>query len=173
MKTYVLTLSQVFPVTHSKAGEPTNFEAAFNASSSEPPYNAGQETRNGNPFPEFVKLHTIRANYDLWAKRFAEIERGEARLAIRQWTGRPYNSKQKELAILKREDGIGIEKLWFDRENLYCPMITTDTFNYSQVPLHLANNDGLSFEDWEEWFKGYDLSKPLAVIHFTKFRYAK
>lgn len=35
----------------------------------------------------------------------------------------------------------------------------------------LANNDGLSKEDWQEWFRGYDLSKPMAIIHFTKFRY--
>ena len=32
----------------------------------------------------------------------------------------------------------------------------------------LAKHDGLSFEDWREWFKGYDLSEPLAIIHFTK-----
>ena len=35
----------------------------------------------------------------------------------------------------------------------------------------VLSNDGLSFEDWEDWFRGYDLSKPLAIIHFTKFRY--
>lgn len=35
----------------------------------------------------------------------------------------------------------------------------------------LARNDGLTLEDWREWFRGYDLSKPMAVIHFTKFRY--
>jgi hypothetical protein len=36
---------------------------------------------------------------------------------------------------------------------------------------YLAKNDGLSLDDFKEWFKGYDLSKPLALIHFTKFRY--
>ncbi len=35
----------------------------------------------------------------------------------------------------------------------------------------LARNDGLSLEDWEAWFKDYDLSKPMAIIHFTPFRY--
>ena len=52
-------------------------------------------------------------------------------------------------------------------------MIATDRFNSSQVPLHLSNNDGLDFDDWKEWFKGYDLSKPLAIIHFTKYELEK
>lgn len=38
-------------------------------------------------------------------------------------------------------------------------------------PELLAKNDGLSLEDWIEWFKSYDLSEPMAVIHFTSFRY--
>lgn len=29
MKTYVITLSQVFPTWHKRAGEPTKFRAAF------------------------------------------------------------------------------------------------------------------------------------------------
>jgi len=32
-------------------------------------------------------------------------------------------------------------------------------------------NDGLTSNDWLEWFKNYDLSQTLAIIHFTKFRY--
>lgn len=35
----------------------------------------------------------------------------------------------------------------------------------------LAKNDGLSLEDFKAWFKNYDLSEPLAIIQFTKFRY--
>ena len=35
----------------------------------------------------------------------------------------------------------------------------------------LAANDGLSTNDWLDWFKNYDLTKPMAIIHFTKFRY--
>jgi hypothetical protein len=37
--------------------------------------------------------------------------------------------------------------------------------------LQLANSDGLSLRDFEAWFKGYDTSKSLAIIHFTNFRY--
>ena len=35
----------------------------------------------------------------------------------------------------------------------------------------LSKNDGLSFNDWLEWFKGYNFNKPLAIIHFSKIRY--
>ena len=35
----------------------------------------------------------------------------------------------------------------------------------------LAENDGLSFENWADWFKDYDLKQPMAIIHFTNFRY--
>ena len=78
MKTYVLTLSKVFPDYHRRKGEPTNFRAAFNAGQ---PFKKDADT-----FCEFPKLHTIRGNYEIWEKRFEQIERGEAQLSIRQWS---------------------------------------------------------------------------------------
>ena len=89
MKTYILMLSKSFPAQHPRKGEPTGFREAFRK----------------------TKLHTLRANYALWAKRFEEIAAGKACLSVRQWTGAPYRSKQKELARLTREDGIGIQRL--------------------------------------------------------------
>lgn len=38
-------------------------------------------------------------------------------------------------------------------------------------PALLAKNDGLSLDDWIEWFRSYDISESMAVIHFTSFRY--
>ena len=37
----------------------------------------------------------------------------------------------------------------------------------------LAVMDGLSLQDWEDWFTtgDYDLSEPMVIIHFTSFRY--
>lgn len=150
MKTYVITLSKVFPATHPLKGEPTGFREASRKN----------------------KLHTIRANYGFWKKRFEQIAAGKACLSVRQWTGAPYRSKQKELARLTREDGIGIQKLSFDKDRDGC--ISYKFFNidgrFADIQ-DVANNDGLSFNDWREWFRDYDLSKPLAIIHFTKFRY--
>lgn len=151
MKTYVLTLSKVFPATHPRHGEPTYFWERFSSPSFTRP-----------------KLHTIRANFDLWYKRFEKIAAGEACLSVREWTGAPYRSKQKELARLTREDGIGIQCL--DVANLYgCDRYIVD--GYDVALSHLATNDGLSPDEWLDWFKAYDKTKNLAIIHFTSFRY--
>lgn len=118
MKTYVITLSEKFPTTHTRKGQETDFRRLF---------------LNGN------KIHTIRANFPLWEKRIAR---------------------------LTAEDGVGIQELKLT--DLSRP--TTINGQRIELPL-LAQNDGLSFNDWFNWFIGYDLSKPLAIIHFTKFRY--
>ena len=148
IKTYVITLSQHFLATHKRAGEPTDFKEKF---------------LNGE------KIHTIRANYPLWEKRVKEVQEGRAVLSIRQWTGKPYRSKQIEIARLTAANGVGIQKLCF-------PNRLTAWVDYPEMKLsvdfkHLAKNDGLSLVDWCDWFRHYDLSKPLAIIHFTKFRY--
>lgn len=169
--TYYLTLSQVFPSTHARAGQPTNFRAAFN--------NAQmcakcQEKPKGMCMGEcvvgYLKKHTIRANYEFWAKRFEKIAAGEAVLSIREWVGKPYGkgSTQREIALLTREDGIGLQKMTV-AGTCTCHPIFVDGVS---VPVkRLAANDGLSDPDWRNWFEGYDLTEPLAVIQFTKFRY--
>lgn len=145
MKTYVIILSEKFPTTHPRKG---------------------QETEFGRSFLNGKKIHTIRGNFSLWEKRIAQIQKGEAVLSVRQWTGKPYQSKQVEIARLTDEDGVGIQELKLT--DLSRP--TTINGQRIELPL-LAQNDGLSFNDWFNWFIGYDLSKPLAIIHFTKFRY--
>lgn len=144
-KTYVLTLSAVFPKAHNKAGMPTGFKEKFLTCE---------------------KLHTIRANYPLWEKRIKDIQEGRAVLSIRQWAGKPYRSKQVEIGRLTADDGVGIQMLKM------IDLFRTTTIDGHKVELpDLAENDGLSFNDWYEWFKGYDLKQPLAIIHFTKCRY--
>jgi len=152
MKTYVLTISRDFPKTHKKAGYPTMFLALISA---------------------LVKKHTIRGNYKLWKKRFKKIEKGEACLSIRFWEGKPYNSKQKEFLNLKNTDGIGIQKLTFQECFLETGWIVGQAEYSDQLLSCVAENDGLSKEDFIEWFKKYDFSEPMAIIHFTHFRYAQ
>lgn len=147
-KTYVLTLSKAFPKTHKRAGEPTEFREKL---------------------LKKEKIHTIRANYELWRKRIAEVRAGRAVLSVRQWTGKPYASPQEEIARLTAENSVGIQKLCF-------PNRLTALVDYPERKLSvdfklLAKNDGLSLADWCDWFRHYDLSKPLAIIHFTNFRY--
>ena len=140
---YVLIVSEFFPKTHNKAGLSTGF---INAISS------------------LNKIHTIRANYELWAKRAEKINKGEAVLSVRYWTGKPYNSKQKEIFVFEK---IGIEKILFD-DYFYSCQINGHRFGDMWK---LSQNDGLSDEDFEHWFYRYDFSKPMAIIHFTDFRY--
>ena len=160
-KKYVITLSQVFPVKHIRKGEPTGFKDKFLAAI-------------GEDVGDWLKLHTIRANYELWKKRFEEIEAGRACLCIWQWSGKPYCSKQVEIARLTREDGIGLQELRIVNEKYKGRGIMLGYVDGEQKNdfFHtLSKNDGLSFNDWLEWFKGYNFNKPLAIIHFTKFRY--
>ena len=160
MKTYVLTLSKVFPAYHIRKGEPTNFRAAFNSGQS---FKKDEDT-----FCEFPKIHTIRDNYKLWAKRFDQIERGEAQLSIRQWSGKPYHSKQEIICNLTKSDGIGIQKMVVAGFTNIHPKFVDDCYVDNKT---LAHNDGLSEVDWWNWIKSCDPTEPLAVIHFTKFRY--
>lgn len=164
MKTYVLTLSQVFPATHPRKGEPTYFkEQVLNAV-------FGKENnwyiKTSYPEKNRFKLHTIRENYTLWKKRFEQIERGEACLSVRRWSGRPYASEQVEIIQLTKKDGIGLQRLGFYYE-LHHPIVEGKSIDVNTI----ADNDGLLLKDWVDWFKNNDLTKPLAIIHFTKFRY--
>lgn len=187
MKTYVITLSRKFPKGHRKEGEPTFFkEQLQNAILADAGVSACDcckyETRDcgacGHEATKFhKKLHTIRANYDLWAKRFEQIKRGEACISVREWTDKPYRSPQIEIARLTREHGIGLQKLTFRRvEQITSRTLVTGVpalLGYAPCfdARELASNDGLDFEDWRSWFASYDCTKPMAIIHFTKFRY--
>lgn len=162
MKTYYLTLSKVFPKDLPNAGKETQFEAAFWA---------GQDLASVKPFCKWKKLHTIRANYDFWKKRFEKINAGDAELSIRQWEGKPYGkgSTQREICRLTKNDGIGIQKIEIKGDSVFDGQILIDgKFHHAEV---IAHNDGLDYADWCNWFSSYELIKPMAVIHFTKFRY--
>lgn len=173
MKTYVIILSQVFPATHSRAGEPTRFRSEFlwgqqcgkcQPRNRDRNYAECDSCLTGN----LPKIHTIRANYPLWRDRIEEVQDGRAVLSVRQWTGKPYRSKQVEIAPLSAGDGVGIQKLTFCGS--LCRFLIDDN-TANQYIYQLPNNDGLTVSDWEEWFRRYDLTQPMAIIHFTKFRY--
>ena len=157
MKTYVVMLSEKFPKGHKKAGITTGFAKLLDIGINTPAYALHLRKR---------KIHTIRANYPLWEQRISEIQAGRAVLSVRQWEGKPYRSKQVEIRILTAKDGVGIQML--KMIDLFRPAIING--NKVELPV-LAANDGLSFNDWYEWFKAYDLNKPLAIIHFSEFRY--
>lgn len=151
MKKYIITLSKFFLKQHIRAGEETGFKESF---------------------LKGKKVHTIRANYNLWEARIKEVQEGKAVLSIRQWSGLPYRSKQDEITELSKEDGVGIQKLTFNKDSNGEFFLEDFNIDGKYIDFDkLAANDGLLTEDWYRWFKKYDLSKPMAVIHFTSFRY--
>lgn len=151
MKKYIITLSKFFLKQHIRAGEETGFKDSF---------------------LKGKKVHTIRANYNLWEARIKEVQEGKAVLSIRQWSGLPYRSKQDEITELSKEDGVGIQKLTFNKDSNGEFFLEAFDIDGKYIDFDkLAANDGLLTEDWYRWFKKYDLSKPMAVIHFTSFRY--
>lgn len=174
MKTYVITLSSHFLANHKRAGEETHFKEKFLLGQScsdcaTPQDLSGINISDCNSCVRacsFPKIHTIRANYPLWEKRIKEVQEGRAVLSIRQWTGKPYRSKQVEIATLTAGSGVGIQLMELTNDFAEC-IIGDHHHSYVTV----AKNDGLHPADWIEWFSAYDLSKPMAVIHFAKFRY--
>lgn len=164
MKTYVLTVSRCFPKTHKRAGEETNFENKILM---------GLQGYNNS------KIYTIRQNYELWKKRIEEIQKGNAILSIRYWSGKPYNSKQVEICQLDKDSGIGIQTVYFDtvrlceRKETPLTAVVCGPFKHKFNPhlSDLAKNDGLSVEDFQDWFKKPSLLGDFAIIHFTSFRY--
>ena len=178
MKTYVITLSQVFPVKHPRKGEPTYFkEKMHNGLLWDKGENVGYALNPSYSIPGDIqlKLHTIRANYPFWAKRFEKINAGEAVLSVRQWSGKPYRSKMIEICRLTKEDGIGLQKLQF-KELLPFAGVKKSYELYIDGEIvckimPLATNDGLSYEDWLAWFAKEDKSQAFAIIQFTSFRY--
>ena len=153
-KKIILTVSRVFPVTHSRKGEYTGFHANL-------------KLRR--------KIHTIRKNYDLWALNAEKMQRGDYYLSIREWSGKPYNSPQVEIHKVHTPIGVQPITLSYHADN---DTVTANIDGREWLDADcytLAKNDGLSTEDFKEWFFGRDRKKDMSfqgvIIHFTNFRY--
>lgn len=174
LKTYRLSISSVFPATHTRKGEETQFYSKIkNAVENR----IGMNTYDKNGDEVFVsekKFHTCRASYDLWKKRIDEVNAGKAILVVFEWVGVPYRSKQRALFTFGNNSGIGIQHLEFrkdrDRAVFWNHPLINGVDKNTELS-NLAHNDGLSLQDFKDWFKGYDTSKPMAIIQFTNFRY--
>lgn len=183
---YRLGVSRQFPATHPRKGQRTQFVCkilhAINDNGSGL-YDKCQNECGSSCGRRMLieKLHTIRANYELWAKRFEKINKGEAVLELYYWSGKPYNSKQVVFATLTKDDGIGIQKILLGYDGGFVIARPTKysnevTFPVEQMPTEtLAKNDGLSQDDFMSWFAPiipHPLSaRIMVIIHFTSFRY--
>lgn len=82
------------------------------------------------------------------------------------------SANKKTIGYLTAESGTGVQKLTFQLDRDGCASFKFFDIDGKYPELtELAANDGLSVDDWKEWFRGYDFSQPMAVIQFGKFRY--
>lgn len=182
LKIYVLILSEYFPVSHPKAGQPTGFADALQANLQRLVCHEQRQCVGCGECVRQLKYHTIRRNADLWEKRAAEINAGRAVLSIRQWSGKPYGkgTHQREIARLTH---LGTQRITmpyetYDDLGLRFPVSAAVQESCSLRPVELtklAANDGLSMFDFMQWFsirkKGPVSDFEGVILHFTDLRY--
>ena len=142
-KQVVLMIAKNFLAYHKRAGQATDFEIKIK---------------------EKDKNHTIRPNYEKWKEKIEEVKSGKAELVLKQWEGRPYHSTPNKLSIYNDKDDVDVSKLTKTADGFF----VNDTIKVE--PEILAKNDGLSLQDFEDWFKVFP-TEPMAIIHFNSFRY--
>jgi hypothetical protein len=159
----VITFSRVFPSHHPRAGEPTYFvEKVWNSIAYDLTIYAEQF-----PIPykelgiDFSKVkdtdqkhHTIRAGHRWKVGDY---------FSPRVWSGKPYNSKQIQFA-----PDIEIKNVW-DFQIRRCTdgiLVSYEMFidgNMSRGLYTLFENDGLTYNDFCDWFK---MGTAKKEIHF-------
>lgn len=147
-KKVVLLLSKTFPMKHISKGMPTSFSDKINGG---------------------TKIHTIRSNYDMWKHNIDKVNEAGFILSLRQWKNRPYRSRQEEF---KRLSGASYERIamMYDHENGTLKAVINGK-QYLDVR-KIAENDGLSWNDFICWFFGNGRSYfEGIIIHFTDFKY--
>lgn len=149
MKTYVITLSKCFMSGHPRKGEETFFAGLF---------------LNGD------KIHTLRSG-DYWKKVVEKVNSGDAILSVRQWAGKPYNSKQNEIG---ERNKLGYQDIEITEGlSTYIDGKLRSDYDLSFLT-EIAINDGLFMGDFLDWFE-LRSKKPKSfkggIIHFTDFRY--
>ena len=142
MKTHVITVSKNFLIGHIREGEPTGFK---------------DKILNGK------KIHTIRNNVNHWLKVINDVNSGKFILSVREWSGKPYSSKQNEICQYTK---LGYQFINIDDNGKFHIPKNKKGKNKTTL-LTIANNDGLSQEDFEAWFGLDKIRKTKHTIGFT------
>jgi hypothetical protein len=108
------------------------------------------------------KIHTIRNNYDYW-KRFEGKN-----IALFYWEGKAYQKGSIQKVFCTKRL-VFVQPLC--KEYLKKPHETCFSIDGESVYLpRLAENDGLSWEEFMKWFWDYPYGT-MGILHFTNFRY--
>jgi hypothetical protein len=185
MKTLVVLLSKTFFPQHPKAGQPTNFadkiqytilgkgQREICGECREKGYDFDCKTCTGAS-EGTPKNHTCRRNYEYWKAKIDKLKAAGGVLSVREWIGKPYKQPGQNVIIDIPAEDAGVQKLTLWQ---YDEKIMFATVDEKEIPLKaIANNDGLSVEDFIAWFAPvFEKEKTdildFAIIHFTKFRY--
>lgn len=152
-----IVVSKAYPKVHKRHGEPTHFATKL---------------VNGE------KLHTIRNNYDLWAVNAEKIRSGKYVLSVRQWSGVPRRSKQREVYNTDEEIGVEHITMKYSAEDDSISVCVEDRHLSADEIERLAKNDGTTVDDFKDWFFWKQRNKQDAtfngvIVHFTQLRYAQ
>ncbi len=144
-KCYVLMLQSHLPKGHPRAGKKTDFESLV---------------------ARGVKIHTFRENYHELKRQAMNINNGLAYMSLRVWTGKPYNSPQREVKRLyKIEVQYVLAKI---EHGLLC--ITIDG-KLQHSPWAIASSDGLSHDDMQHWLCYKEKPFKGCLVQFTDHKY--
>lgn len=174
VKIYVLLLSSRFPAYHPKAGQPTGFEDAFRRGRQRGRCREQHECIGCGECVGRIKKHTIRGNADFWEHRAQTVNKGEAIISLRQWSGKPYASPQIEIGQLTtlhvQRVTLGISA--DDRQEPFAYVDSNGTTKAVTVS-RLAANDTLEPTDFVSWFQLHRRKEPYhgVILHFTDMRY--
>lgn len=153
-KKIIIILSKRFPIKHGREGQPTNFAELLNSGE---------------------KKHTIRSNYDLWKVNEEKMRTGNYYISVRQWSGRPYRSKQVEIAKINTPITVQRIQISYHPDNDVVSAIVDGTYFSPEMCKKIAKNDGMSIKDFKEWFFGKQPDSQAifkgCIIQFTDFKY--
>jgi hypothetical protein len=171
-KTYtkVIMVSRYFMKWHLRAGQETNFARLIktgqrcNLCSFRGYPSRCMQTNCTKHHPR--KIHTCRCNYPYWEEEIQKLKERNGVLSIRNWTGKPYASKQEVIVDIP-SCNVHIQKLMLKydpRETVFGDIIDLTPDYVKTVKMRaivddkevnieeLAANDGLSYEDYAGWF---------------------
>ena len=169
---YQLGIRRTFPTTHPQKGKPTYFVEKIQLGLGLITELPGDCVIDLEPKLHILRANNIfRTNVPLWKKRMEEVMSGHAIIELFYWEGNPCSNKQVVFAVLDKDSGCGVQKIYLKREFFKTNWVVDQSEFQDQLLSTIAKNDGLSLDDFKEYFKSYDLSKPMEIIQFTKFRY--
>ncbi len=147
----VIMFSNVFPKYHPKAGQETNFMQKF-WKAIQVPLPVSEHHREGI-FSDFLEEEVMKLfkYHEIYRPKYHTIRKGNRfkvgeKFSPRVWRHKPYNSKQVIIS-----DDIEVKQV-FDFEITDGLIIVNGTALIADK-FRLAENDGLHYQDFLDWFQ--------------------